>query len=146
VRLDYRVKGFLDYEFWCFLLEEAGHVLPIAGLDTGGHNCRDMDKIDLLCLDYNGGGEPTVIAGGTGPLHCTSLAGAVPSRCCEGYRRQHRSTKRGKRTGNGYETGLLRIGRGRLPPAYSFPLIRGPHATRLPDAPCRRHRPRPDAC
>jgi hypothetical protein len=62
VRLDYRVEGFLDYEFWCLRLEPAGHCLPIAGLDTAGHNCRDMDEINLLCLDYSQGGEPTVVA------------------------------------------------------------------------------------
>jgi hypothetical protein len=62
VRLDYRVKGFLDYEFWCVRRERAGHCLPIAGLDTAGHNCRDMDEFNLLCLDYTGGGDPTVVA------------------------------------------------------------------------------------
>jgi hypothetical protein len=62
VRLDYRVESFFDYEFWCVRLERAGHVLPIAGLDTAGHSCRDMDEIDLLCLDYNAGGEPPVVA------------------------------------------------------------------------------------
>jgi hypothetical protein len=62
VRLDYRVAGFLDYDDWCVVLERAGHVLPIGGLDTAGHNCRDMDEIDLLCLDYNAVGEPTVVA------------------------------------------------------------------------------------
>lgn len=64
VRLDYRVEGFLDYEFWCARLEAAGHVLPIAGLDTAGHNCRDMNEIDLLCLDYNAEGEPAVVTWG----------------------------------------------------------------------------------
>lgn len=62
VRLDYRVRGFLDYEYWCLRLDRAGNVLPIAGLDTAGHNCRDMGEIDLLCLDYNAGGEPAVVA------------------------------------------------------------------------------------
>jgi hypothetical protein len=62
VRLDYRVEGFLDYEFWCLRLERAGNCLPIAGLDTAGHNCRDMDEINLLCLDYSAGGEPAVVA------------------------------------------------------------------------------------
>jgi hypothetical protein len=61
VRLDYRVKGFLDYEFWCLRLEGTTY-LPIAGLDTAGHNCRDMDEINLLCLDYSAGGEPPVVA------------------------------------------------------------------------------------
>lgn len=62
VRLDYRVEGFLDYEFWCVRLERAGNCLPIAGLDTGGHNCRDMDELNFLCLHYTGGGEPAVVA------------------------------------------------------------------------------------
>jgi SMI1-KNR4 cell-wall len=62
VRLDYRVQGFLDYEFWCLRLEEAGNCLPIAGLDTAGHNCRDMDEINLLCLDYSASDEPAVVA------------------------------------------------------------------------------------
>lgn len=61
VRLDYRVKGFLNYEFWCVRLE-ATTCLPIAGLDTAGHNCRDMDEINLLCLDYSVGSEPPVVA------------------------------------------------------------------------------------
>lgn len=61
VRLDYQVAGFLDYEFWCVRLEEAGNCLPIAGLDTAGHNCREMDEFNLLCLDYTDGGEPTVV-------------------------------------------------------------------------------------
>jgi hypothetical protein len=62
VRLDYSLLRFFDYEFWGVRLEEAGRCLPIAGLDTAGHNCRDMDEFDLLCLDYNAGGEPAVVA------------------------------------------------------------------------------------
>jgi hypothetical protein len=61
VRLDYRVKNFLNYEFWCIRLEGT-QCLPIAGLDTAGHNCRDMDEINLLCLNYSAGGEPPVVA------------------------------------------------------------------------------------
>jgi hypothetical protein len=62
VRLDYRAKGFTDDEFWCVRLEKAGRCLPIAGLDTAGHSCRDIDEFDLLCLDYSAGGvEPAVI-------------------------------------------------------------------------------------
>ena len=62
VRLDYRIEGFLDYEYWCLRLDGARNCLPIAGLDKAGHNCRDMDDMDLLCLDYNAGGEPAVVA------------------------------------------------------------------------------------
>jgi hypothetical protein len=62
VRLDYRVRGFFDWDFWFTQLEDAGNLLPIAGLDTAGHNCRDMDEFNLLCLDYNDGGEPVVVA------------------------------------------------------------------------------------
>ena len=61
VRLDYRVAGFLDYEFWCVRLEATTY-LPIGGLDTAGHNCRTMDEMNLLCLDYSIEGEPSVIA------------------------------------------------------------------------------------
>jgi hypothetical protein len=91
VRLDYRVEGFLDYEFWCLRLERARHVIPIAGLDTAGHNCRDMDEIDLLCLDYNAGGEPAVVAWqfpGFAPVVAVASSFAVLlgqlSRCPEG--------------------------------------------------------------
>lgn len=61
IRLDYQVRGFLDYEFWCVRLDEADNCLPIAGLDTAGHNCREMDEFNLLCLDFSTGGEPTVV-------------------------------------------------------------------------------------
>jgi SMI1-KNR4 cell-wall len=60
VRLDYRVAGFLEDEFWCIRLENTT-LLPIAGLDTCGHNCRDMDEMNLLCLDYSVDGEPFVV-------------------------------------------------------------------------------------
>ena len=38
------------------------HLLPFAGLDTAGHDCRAMDEYDLLCLDYDAGDEPAVVA------------------------------------------------------------------------------------
>lgn len=60
VRLDYRVKGFLDYDFWCIRWEDT-KFLPIAGLDTCGHNSRDMDEMNLLGLDYSADGEPPVV-------------------------------------------------------------------------------------
>ncbi|MBI1891265.1 MAG: SMI1/KNR4 family protein [Burkholderiales bacterium] len=60
VRLDYRVAGFFDYEFWCVRME-GFTLLPIAGLDTAGQNCRDMDEMSLLCLDYSAEGEPPVV-------------------------------------------------------------------------------------
>jgi hypothetical protein len=61
VRLDYRVKEFLNNEFWCLRLSGT-RLLPIAGLDTAGHDCRGMDEINLLCLDYSRPGPPSVAA------------------------------------------------------------------------------------
>lgn len=60
VRLDYRVDNFFNYEYWC---ERVGDYdfYPIAGLDTHGHNCRDIDEMSLLCLDFTQPGEPTVV-------------------------------------------------------------------------------------
>ena len=36
-------------------------VLPIAGLDYAGHDCRGMSEYDLLCLDYGARGEPAAV-------------------------------------------------------------------------------------
>src|SRR5262249_37298946 len=55
IRLDYRLRSYLDNEFWAFRLEERSqdlYLLPIAGLDTAGHDCREMEEYDLLCLNY----------------------------------------------------------------------------------------------
>ena len=47
VRLDYRVEGFLDYEFWCVRLEQAGHV---PGVERAARNLLHLlcQEIDLL--------------------------------------------------------------------------------------------------
>src|SRR5262249_55805296 len=52
VRLDYRVLEYFDNEFWAIRRDQF-HLVPIAGLDTAGHDCRGMDEYDLLCLDYD---------------------------------------------------------------------------------------------
>jgi len=53
IRLDYRVQDFQDNEFWCIRLGyPETNLLPIAGLDYAGHNCRGMEEFDLLCLHY----------------------------------------------------------------------------------------------
>ena len=49
-------------------------LLPIAGLDTAGHDCRGMSEYDLLCLDYDAGREPTVV---TWDFHASSEDRAV---------------------------------------------------------------------
>ena len=60
IRLDYRVAEYLDNEHWAIRLDQF-ELVPIAGLDTAGHDCRGMDEYDLLCLDYRAGDQPAVI-------------------------------------------------------------------------------------
>jgi hypothetical protein len=63
--MDYRLRSYLDNAFWAFRLEERSqdlYLLPFAGLDTAGHDCREMEEYDLLCLDYSLAGEPSVVA------------------------------------------------------------------------------------
>jgi hypothetical protein len=61
IRLDYRVAEYLDNEHWAIRIDQFS-LLPFAGLDTAGHDCRAMDDYDLLCFDYDGGDEPPVVA------------------------------------------------------------------------------------
>ena len=62
IRLDYRVEDFLDNEFWCARLGYPGcDLVPIAGLDYAGHDCRGMDEFDLLCLHYSQKAAPFVV-------------------------------------------------------------------------------------
>ena len=60
IRLDYRLAGYLDNEHWAIRIDQFD-LLPFAGLDTAGHDCRGMDDYDLLCLDYDAADEPAVV-------------------------------------------------------------------------------------
>lgn len=62
-RLDYSIDGFFDYfDYQGRLSESTGTLVPIAALDTaGGYNARGQDEMDLLCLDYDKGKEPSVV-------------------------------------------------------------------------------------
>jgi hypothetical protein len=61
IRLDYQVYGYFNYEHWA-IRHDQFRLVPIAGLDMAGHNCRVMDDYDLLCLDYESEDEPHVVA------------------------------------------------------------------------------------
>jgi hypothetical protein len=63
VRLDYSLYEYSDNEMWDERLRESETILlPIAGLDTAGHDCRLMAEYDLLCLHYEEEGEePSVV-------------------------------------------------------------------------------------
>jgi hypothetical protein len=62
VRLDYRLRDYLNNEYWCIRLGYPEvNLLPIAGLDYAGHDCRGMDEFDLLCLHYGRKKEPAVV-------------------------------------------------------------------------------------
>jgi hypothetical protein len=64
IRLDYSLYDYSDNEMWDERLRGGGEaaLLPIAGLDTAGHDCRLMTEYDLLCLDYDTEGEePSVV-------------------------------------------------------------------------------------
>ena len=61
IRLDYQVYCYFNLEHWAIRRDQFD-LVPIAGLDTAGHNCRLMDSYDLLCLDYRREGEPSVVA------------------------------------------------------------------------------------
>lgn len=63
IRMDYQVDSYFMNEFWNIRLNaEDADLLPIAGLDMNGHDCRAMDEYDLLCLDFTRDGEPPVVA------------------------------------------------------------------------------------
>ncbi|QDT41613.1 hypothetical protein Pan241w_16760 [Gimesia alba] len=62
VRLDYTI-GFLlaRFDYSDRLYESGGLLVPIAVIDTAGHNAREMSEMNLLCLDYRKPGEPSVV-------------------------------------------------------------------------------------
>lgn len=66
IRLDYSVYHYFDDEMWDGRLGLSdAPLVPIAGLDTAGHNCRLMAEYDLLCLQYDEDeeeDEPVVVA------------------------------------------------------------------------------------
>lgn len=53
IRLDYSVYSFFEYDVWSDRFQLGRHLLPIAGLDTAGHDCRTIETFDLLCLDLD---------------------------------------------------------------------------------------------
>jgi hypothetical protein len=52
----------LDPFPWTSIRYDQFKLVPIAGLDMAGHNCRVMDDYDLLCFDYESDDEPSVVA------------------------------------------------------------------------------------
>jgi hypothetical protein len=63
IRLDYSVWRYLDEEPWNQKLTEfEERLVPIACLDTAGHNAREMAEYDLLCFSYSGSAEPAVVS------------------------------------------------------------------------------------
>jgi hypothetical protein len=63
IRLDYSLYEYSDNEMWDSRLRESEtNLLPIAGLDTAGSDCRLMVEYDLLCLNYEEEDEePSVV-------------------------------------------------------------------------------------
>lgn len=62
IRFDYSVYQFFDNEKWNDRLREVeDEILPIAGLNHWGWNCREMSEFNLLCLNFYVPGEPTVV-------------------------------------------------------------------------------------
>ena len=60
VRLDYDIRrySFDDGGFW----ERIGvELVAFAGIDTGGHDCRDCRDFDLLCFDFSEIGAPRIV-------------------------------------------------------------------------------------
>lgn len=73
--MDYSIHAFMDLEHWCIRLGSTGtNLLPIAGLDYAGHDCRGMEEFDLLCLHYADAPDPAVV---TWPFD-TSFYGREP--------------------------------------------------------------------
>lgn len=62
IRLDYSVYSFFEYEIWSDRFQLGRHLLPIAGLDTAGHDCRTRETFDLLCLDLDDAEQAAVVA------------------------------------------------------------------------------------
>ncbi len=61
IRLDYSHYTMNDCDPWCGRLYESGGMLvPIAAIDTAGHDARVMMEFDLLCFDFQHGPEPPV--------------------------------------------------------------------------------------
>ena len=76
VRLDYRVWRYFDEEPWAGLVADLdGDVLPIACLDTAGHDARDMAEYDLLGLDLAEDEPPVVLYA----YHAARLGPVAPS-------------------------------------------------------------------
>lgn len=62
IRLDYSINFLIDrFDYSDRLYESVGILVPIAVIDTAGHNAREMSEMNLLCLDYQKPGEPSVV-------------------------------------------------------------------------------------
>lgn len=65
IRLDYSINFLTDrFDYSDRLYESVGILVPIAVIDTAGHNARKMSEMNLLCLDYQKPGEPSVVTWG----------------------------------------------------------------------------------
>ncbi len=61
-RLDYSIDFLLArFDYSDRLYESGGSLVPIAVIDTAGHNAREMSEMNLLCLEYQKPGEPSVV-------------------------------------------------------------------------------------
>lgn len=65
IRLDYSLYTMQSCDPWNLRLSESGgrlvHLVPIAALDTAGHDARGMHEFDLLCFDFEQEPEPSVV-------------------------------------------------------------------------------------
>lgn len=60
IRLDYSIWRIRDGDPYTMMLGDA--LIPFAGIDTAGHDCRDMAEFDLLCFNYDRSNAPSVVA------------------------------------------------------------------------------------
>ncbi|MCA9005391.1 MAG: SMI1/KNR4 family protein [Planctomycetaceae bacterium] len=62
VRLDYSINYlFARFDYSGRLDESGGNLVPIAAIDTAGHNAREMSEMNLLCLDFRKPEKPIVV-------------------------------------------------------------------------------------
>lgn len=62
VRYDYSLDFLMDTDQYSGrLYKSKGSLVPFAVLDTAGHNARSMQEMDLLCLDYDGDNNPSIV-------------------------------------------------------------------------------------
>lgn len=62
IRYDYSLDFLMDADPYSGrLYKSKGCLVPFAMIDTAGHNARSMNEMDLICLDYQTLGEPSVV-------------------------------------------------------------------------------------